>query len=172
MDSELSRLDESWLPLRGTHPSTRLCQAALVAVLATRHAARVLDVGTRHGILCEAALRAGATLEVVGIDRDARRIDTARKRVPGALFRCTDAYQYLTQIASGAFDVVVANLPEPTMKALLPELVCAARLGGTLIVGGLLYRDLDAVGHALRQEGATLRPPQMQAGWSCILADC
>jgi ribosomal protein L11 methyltransferase len=155
----------------GTHPTTRLAQAALREVLALRRGARVLDVGTGTGILARVALEAGAG-EVVGIDHHAVAVQTARSLVPGASFRVADAREYLTSHAGGAFDVVVANLPDPPLASLVPELVAAARLGGVLLVTGLLLWQADAVSRALRAEGASPSTPRAEAGWSLIVSSC
>jgi len=155
----------------GSHPTTRLARTALVETLAHRRGARVLDVGTGTGILARVALEAGAG-EVVGIDHAPQAIETARSLVPGARFHLTDAADYLFQFAGGAFDVVVANLANPPLVALLPDLAAAARLGGILLITGLHLFEADAAMAALRDAGARPAPPRADAGWCLIAADC
>ena len=155
----------------GSHPTTRLARAALAEALATRRGARVLDVGTGTGLLAREALEAGAG-EVIGIDHAPQAIETARTLVRGARFHLADAADYLFQHAGGAFDVVVANLGDPPLVALIPDLAAAARLGGILLVTGLQLWQADDAARALREAGAHPGEPRAEGGWCLISAAC
>lgn len=155
----------------GTHPTTRLAAAAVADVLVVRPGARVLDVGTGSGVLVRAALASGSC-ESVGIDHDRAAIDTARTLTDGGAFQLADARDYLTQVAGGAFDIVVANLPDPPLSALADELTAAARPGGTLIVTGMLLWQADGVAEALVAAGAHITSRRAEAGWALLVCDC
>lgn len=152
----------------GTHPTSRLAAAALREVLAPRWGARVLDVGTGAGVLARAALTAGAG-EVIGIDREPAAVDGARALCPWASFHVGDAAEYLPAVA-GAFDVVVANLPDPPLMALVPALVAATRPRGALVVTGVLLWQAEALGKALTAAGAQPSAPRAEGGWAAYLA--
>jgi ribosomal protein L11 methyltransferase len=154
----------------GTHPTTRLASAALATCARDR---RVLDVGTGTGVLVRAALAAGASF-AVGIDHDRRAVDTARALTPreASFFRAADAREYLEQVAGGAFDVVVANLPDPFLSSLAAPLATAARPGGTLIVTGILLWQAEPLAAALTAAGARVTSRRAEAGWALLVAAC
>ncbi|HKA87957.1 MAG TPA: 50S ribosomal protein L11 methyltransferase [Haliangiales bacterium] len=135
------------------HPTTRLALAAL----AERAADRVLDVGTGDGVLARAALAAGAT-EVVGIDV------RAVPAVAGAtmLQVAVEAYE------GGGFDVVVANLPDPVLLAVLPRL---AAMGRTLLVTGVRVERAAALRVRLAAAGARIAATRAREGWVLYVAE-
>ena len=151
----------------GAHPTTRMAAMALRETLRGRRGARVLDVGTGGGILAAVAVAGGAG-EVVGIDRDAATIETARGAVPDASFVCAEAGEWLAREAGGGFDVVVANLPDPPLIRLIPALSAAARFG-TLIVTGALLWQADALARELRAAGVSVGAPRQAGGWCCFV---
>jgi hypothetical protein len=67
---------------------------------------------------------------------------------------------------------VVANLPDPPLLPLIPELAAAARLGGVLLVTGLQLWQADAAVRALREAGARPGDPRAEGGWCLIAAAC
>jgi ribosomal protein L11 methylase PrmA len=155
----------------GAHPTTRMAAMALREALRQRHAARgvrVLDVGTGGGILAAMAVAGGAS-EVVGIDHDAAAIAGARRAVPGARFVCADAGDWLAREGGGAFDVVVANLPDPPLIRLVPALSAAARFGTLIVTGALLWQG-DALRRELTAAGLTAGASRHAAGWCCVVA--
>lgn len=91
----------------GQHPCTRLCLEAMERVI--RPGDRVLDVGTGSGILSIAAKMLGAGT-VVACD-----IDPEAAREAAFFVGSVDA------VATGAFDVVVANISEIVMGELKAE---------------------------------------------------
>lgn len=97
----------------GQHPCTQLCLEAMERVL--RPGDRVLDVGTGSGILALAAQMLGAGL-VVACDIE----EDSSHAVPFFL-GSVDA------VASGAFDLVVANISDIVMHELKPEFDRVAR---------------------------------------------
>ncbi len=152
----------------GAHATTRMAAMALRETLRGARRARVLDVGTGGGILAAAAVAAGAA-EVVGVDHDGAAIEAARRAVPGARFVHADAAEWLAREAGGAFDVVVANLPDPPLIRLVPALCAAARFG-TLIVTGALLWQADALRRELAAAGFTAGAPRHAAGWCSFTA--
>src|ERR1700730_14861667 len=97
----------------GQHPCTRLCLEAMERII--RPGDRVLDVGTGSGILSIAARMLGAET-VVACD-----IDPEAARAAAFFIGSVDA------VASGAFDVVVANISEIVTGELKPDFERVAR---------------------------------------------
>ena len=127
----------------GHHATTRLCLRALQAVPLT--GARVLDVGAGSGVLAIAASLLGAA-DVTGIDDDPDAVQAARENLvlnPQASveFRVAD----LRAFHEGPFDVVTANLTGGLLAAAAEHLQTLSRSGGTLILSGMLRREVDEV---------------------------
>jgi ribosomal protein L11 methyltransferase len=152
----------------GGHATTRMAAMALREVLRGRRGARVLDVGTGEGFLAAAALAAGAG-EVVGIDHEPILVARARRAVPRARFVCADARVWLAEEAGGAFDVVVANLPDPPLVPLVPRLASAARFGALIVTGALLWQA-DALRASLVAAGMRPDAPRAAEGWCLFTA--
>ena len=133
----------------GSHPTTRLCLAWLERML--RGGERVLDYGCGSGILSIAAARLGAGV-VHGIDIDpqaivASRANAERNRV-AASFALPDA----GLAAAGAlYDVVVANILAHPLIVLSPLLAAHTRVGGRIVLSGVLDAQAAAVVDAYRR---------------------
>jgi ribosomal protein L11 methyltransferase len=128
----------------GHHETTRLCLALLQETpLAGR---RVLDLGTGSGVLAIAAWRLGAAdVEAIDYDEDAiaNAMENLRLNIgaDAVALRRAD----LRVDAVGPADVVTANLTGALLIAQAARIASLVRPGGTLILGGILDTELDAV---------------------------
>jgi ribosomal protein L11 methyltransferase len=129
----------------GSHETTQLCLQALERHV--RPGARVLDVGTGSGILCEAARRLGAAA-AIACDNDAEAAAIARERIGTVFIGSADA------VASGSFDIVVANIAAPPISELAPELRRAAPL---LLLSGFEEGEEEGVVAAFPDAKAEVR---------------
>jgi ribosomal protein L11 methyltransferase len=112
---------------------------------------RVLDVGTGSGILVAAALLLGAAV-AVGCDIDEQAIEVARFRVRTPLFVGS-----AQAVASGSFDIVVANISRNAAAEMFPDL---ERIAGRLILSGFESApDLPRSPHESLERG----------GWTCLV---
>ncbi len=144
----------------GAHATTFLALALLCEV--PLEGARVLDVGCGSGVLGLAALALGAR-EAVACDLDplatAATLTAARAnglRAGLRVFRgSVDALE-----ADARFDVVIANLIRRELLPLLPGLALHARLGGLVLLSGLLEREGHELRGALSAHGLTLEHSQ------------
>lgn len=176
----------------GSHPTTALCAQWLYAHLpeyATPHEAKpgdatvkVLDYGCGSGLLGIVAAMCGAKagasvgdvpvgvhvdVKVLGIDID-----------PQALRSCqTNATQNGVDMPCGLpgfedahlpFDVVVANILSNPLKVLAPVLCARVRLGGALVLSGVLARQAEEV-IAHYAPWATLNIWAEHDGWVCLV---
>jgi ribosomal protein L11 methyltransferase len=146
----------------GDHPATHLCLEAMEDHLPT--GARFLDVGCGSGLLCIAALAAGAGF-AAGCDIDAQAVAEARRRCPQARFWTGE----VTVAAAQSFDVIVANLPAAAIIHQLGEFERVLSRSGTVICSGLLNDQLaDLIAAA---NGWAASGPRSKGGWfSVVLA--
>lgn len=147
----------------GSHPTTRLCLEWLEQHLVP--GTRVIDYGCGSGILAIAAARLGAA-EVIGIDIDpqalrATRDNAARNGVVVQILE-SDAG------APGPADVVVANILSSPLKLLAPVLTGLVKPGGSLVLSGVLERQIDEVALAYAPL-MVLRAAQRSDGWACLV---
>lgn len=137
----------------GTHESTRLCLAEIEAVCAAGAPRRVLDVGTGTGILALAAARLGAAL-VVGVDNDPEALAAARHhaRLNAVVVHCVQA-DGADAFRGGSFDLVLANITAPLLRARAASIAAALAAGGRLVLAGLLNEEAAAVREAYASLG-------------------
>jgi ribosomal protein L11 methyltransferase len=148
----------------GSHPTTRLCLQWLERHL--RPGATVIDYGCGSGILAIAAARLGAG-PVVGVDIDpqallATRDNAQRNRVEVEVRSTTDP-------RPDPAEVVVANILSSPLKLLAPMLTDLVRPGGTLVISGVLERQIDEVSAAYAPRLA-LTVAGRADGWACLAA--
>ena len=128
----------------GHHATTRFCLRALEDLV--RRGDRVLDLGTGSGILSIAAAKLGAQ-EILGLDNDARTVDTAREniRINAVGDRVEISEGELECLPDRFYQVVVANIDGPTLLPLLPRLASLVTEPGHLILAGLLFEEEDTL---------------------------
>jgi len=120
----------------GVHETTRLCIEAMEDFLAP--GMRVLDVGTGQGILARAAKLLGAA-RVAACDIDPVAVEIAGEGFVGS----ADA------VASGSFDLVVANISAEAIVSLAGDLLRVRRVGGALLASGFELDEVELVRGAL-----------------------
>jgi ribosomal protein L11 methyltransferase len=131
----------------GSHPTTRLCMEWLEAN--APQGLSVLDYGCGSGILAMVAKKLGAA-QVAGVDIDPQAIESARYN--SERNHCEINY-YLPEEFSGSpqshpFKVVVANILSSPFKLMAPMLSSRVAKGGTLVLSGILVRQVDEVAAA------------------------
>lgn len=146
----------------GSHPTTHLCLKWLQTDMPA--ASRLLDYGCGSGILAIAAKLLGAR-EVVAVDIDEQAVQSSRfnAQANGVSVQAMlpDA------LPDGAFDVVMANILSNPLKVLAPMLSNRVRVGGCLVLSGILARQAEEV--------AKFYAPWLQLavheeldGWVCL----
>lgn len=136
----------------GVHETTRLCIEALERHV--RPGAALLDVGTGSGILARAAGLLGAA-PVYACDIDPIAVEIAGNGFVGSV----DA------VASGAADLVVANISPEAIEQLAPELLRVLRTGGVLVASGFEGNEVERV-------QATLPPGKVYRKGNWALIEC
>ena len=150
----------------GTHETTRLCLAEIELLFAAQRPSRVLDIGTGTGILAIAAARLGASL-VVGSDYDPEALLSARhhaslNQVPLALVNGDGGAAFQPR----TFDLVLANLSAPLLRAHAAGIAGLVAPAGTLVLSGLLSEEAASVRDAYAALGT---PSERREGeWSAL----
>lgn len=145
----------------GSHPTTRLCLRWLDENL--RGGESVLDYGCGSGILAIAAMKLGAG-RAVGIDVDPQAVQSSRDN---AQANHVEAQFNLPTDSLPQYDVVVANILTNPLKMLAPLLAGATRVGGQIVLSGILSEQANDVMQVYSQ-WFNLRPPVMEDGWACL----
>ena len=152
------RLDPGLAFGTGTHPTTRMCLKWIA-----QHppkGQRVLDYGCGSGILAiGAAMLGAASVDAVDIDPDAVTAAHAN-----ALTNQVDLNLGLPEVAVGVYPLVVANILAAPLKVLAPLLCSHVETGGSLLLAGILERQIMDI-QAAYQPYLNLQVADTQEGW-------
>ena len=156
------RLDPGLAFGTGSHATTRQCLLWLDDHM--RPDWSVLDYGCGSGILAIAAKKLGAG-RVVGVDIDPNAINAsvgnATRNGVEVEFALPDG------VGESAFDVVVANLLARPLRVLAPLLTARTRVGGSIVLAGILAGQVAAVRDAYA-DSAELAVVYPSEGWVCL----
>ncbi len=148
----------------GTHATTAMCLEWLAAH--PPHGLDIIDYGCGSGILAIAALKLGAA-QALGTDTDPQALavshdNAERNQVAQRLVLCLpDAVP-----AGASADVLLANILAGPLVALAPRLTALVRLGGRLILSGLLANQADEVEAAYATHFTLER--RVHDGWAML----
>jgi ribosomal protein L11 methyltransferase len=158
------RLDPGAAFGTGGHPTTRMCLQWLEEHVQALKGRDVIDYGCGSGILAIAAMMIGAQ-RALGIDIDPVALPAAREnaRVNAVEAEFRDANAAVTESA----DVVLANILANPLKALAPALARHTRIGGHLVLAGLLDEQADDL-IAIYAPWFILKCWRSIEGWSCL----
>ncbi len=145
-DAVIVHLDPGLAFGTGTHPSTALCLEWLA-----RHEIEnktVLDYGCGSGVLGIAALKLGAR-HATAIDIDPQALTAtlanADNNRVGERLHCASAARDAEQNKHALVDIVLANILARPLVELAPMLAARLRVGGCIVLAGLLDRQADEV---------------------------
>ena len=158
----------------GHHGTTKSCLLAFIDELKQRRPRRVLDVGTGTGILAFAAAKTLKSRVVAGdIDPEAVRVARENARLNG-IDRWLTLYvgpgvRHAEADRPGYFDLVFANILAKPLRTLAPSSARVATPDGTLILSGLLARDVPGVLSAYEPQGFRLQRRYDLEGWAALV---
>jgi len=134
----------------------------------------VLDVGTGTGILAFAAAKILKRPVVAGdIDPEAVRVARENARLNGIApwmrLYVGPGTRHEDADRPGHFDLVFANILAKPLRVLAPSLARVASRDGTLILSGLLARDVPGVLSAYAHQGFYLQRRYDLEGWAALV---
>lgn len=152
---------ELWVPPTvfgdGRHPTTATCLDLLDGSI--EPGSTVLDVGCGAGALALGAAIRDGIVTAIDIDPDAVAATADNAARNGLEVTATT-----TPLAAidARFDVVVANMTSGALAPLVPDLVRRTRLGGILVVSGMLEAQWPAIRAAI---GGHVHDVRVADGW-------
>jgi ribosomal protein L11 methyltransferase len=153
----------------GEHATTRGVLRLLEAALSSGD--RVLDVGTGSGVLAIAAARLDAA-DVLAVDNDADAVLNARENIERNAV--SDRVTLVQADVTGAWlreqhprgrDVIVANVLIGVLVPLLAPFREMLRPGGSLILGGILAEEAEALQRGAVDAGFLLIDGEHEGEW-------
>jgi ribosomal protein L11 methyltransferase len=158
----------------GHHGTTRGCLLAFARELKSRRPRHVLDVGTGTGILAFAAAKALKRTVFAGdIDPAAVAVARGNARLNGVAphlrFYIAPGVRDALANRPKNFDLVFANILAKPLRRLAPSLTRVLAPGGTLILSGLLSRDVPGALSAYAAQGLRLERRLDLEGWTALV---
>jgi ribosomal protein L11 methyltransferase len=152
----------------GSHPTTRMCLAAIEANLAP--VSVVADIGCGSGVLSMAAARLGAVrVDAIDIDERAVAETVANAERNGVAARVDSSINSVGSLGHGRHDLVVANIGAATLVSLAIDLCALVTPGGVLVLSGVLDEQVDAVADAYLAHGFTVRDTMADGEWRALV---
>lgn len=161
---QVIRLDPGLAFGTGTHPTTRMC-LRWIASRANPAGKRVLDYGCGSGILAIGAAKFGAT-DIDAVDIDEAAVASTRLNAEANKVQLKAG---LSDLASGRYDIVLANILATPLKVLAPLLCEHVAVNGSLVLAGILERQADELKLAYAPYAA-LEVSDSEDGWILMTA--
>lgn len=161
---QVIRLDPGLAFGTGTHPTTRMC-LRWIATRGEPRGKRVLDYGCGSGILAIGAAKFGAT-DIDAVDIDEAAVDSTRLNAEANEVQLKAG---LSDLATGRYDIVLANILATPLKVLAPLLCEHVAAGGSLVLAGILERQADELKLAYAPYAA-LEVSDSEDGWILMTA--
>jgi ribosomal protein L11 methyltransferase len=156
------------------HATTLGCLLAIDRLTRSRTFRRVLDLGCGSGVLAIAAARALPRADVLASDADPQAVSIALANAAAngvgrrIAVACADglAHPWLRQAIP--FDLVIANILAAPLQTMASELGRTLRVGGSLVLSGLLNHEAPAVTAAYVAQDFEVGEHRRLSGWSVL----
>ncbi|MFU8856228.1 MAG: 50S ribosomal protein L11 methyltransferase [Deferrisomatales bacterium] len=163
------RLDPGRAFGTGTHETTRLCLALLDEAIGDAPPEAFLDVGCGSGILSIGARLLGVP-RAVALDIDLHAAEATRENArgngvgDGVLSVCGDL-----RSLRGTYPLVAANILYQVLLGLAPALSARVRLGGTLVLSGMLLPELPSAAAVYGAAGLEVAREATMGEWGALV---
>lgn len=151
-----------------SHETTRMCLAVLAELVVP--GCSVADIGCGSGVLAIVAAHVGAS-RVIATDIAAEAIvsslENVRRNEVEDIVEVSTAT--VEEFAHASFDLVVANIGAATLCAMANELVRITKLGGVLVLSGILDEQVGTVRSAFEQAGTECSEIRAEGEWRTLV---
>ena len=153
----------------GQHPTTAFCLQQLAACRKHELPQSFLDIGTGSGILAIAAAKLGySPVRAFDFDKEAVRIARGNAKRNLVLEKMQIVWCDLRKQrlhSARQYDVICANLISDLLIAEKNRILVQLKLGGTLIVAGILKTEFHLVRKAYERAGFKLLASRSEGEW-------
>ncbi len=161
------RLDSNMAFGTGEHETTSMCLELLQKYLTPDSVC--LDVGCGSGILGISAIKLGAKFAyLTDIDRVAVDSANHNAQINGVADKVKVEQANLLDEAIVEGDIVLANITAEILKQLAPEIPNNLKVGGTLILSGIIHSRLQLVLDAYLAQGLALEEKIEKGEWIAL----
>lgn len=152
----------------GTHATTSLCLELLQGFVCED--SRMLDIGCGSGILALSSVLLGAE-SAFGVDIDAQSVKTAREnaQINGIDDKVSFEVGDLTEVVSGKYDIICANIVADVVIRLLPDAKEFMTDNGRLIISGIIDLRKDDVLKAVGENGFKVADERYKDNWCAFV---
>lgn len=152
----------------GTHATTSLCLELLQDYV--KSDTKMLDIGCGSGILALASVLLGAE-SAEGVDIDAQSVKTAKEN--SEINNIADKTEFkvgdLTDVVSGKYSVVCANIVADVIIRLLPQVSDFMEENAVLIVSGIIDIRKDDVLSSVAENGFKVVNERYKDNWCAFV---
>ena len=124
----------------------------------------VYDFGTGTGILAILSEKLGAA-KVLGVDNDDWCIENALENIQNNDCKIISIQKVESAFQAENFDIILANVNRHIIEANLLELTQVAKIGGHLVLSGLLIEDQEDMINLAVQNGWKFLSQKQMNGW-------
>lgn len=161
------RLDNNMAFGTGEHETTSMCIELLQKYLTPDSVC--IDVGCGSGILGISAIKLGAKYAYL-TDIDIVAVESAKHNAAlnGVEDKLTVSRANLLDDSSLKADIMLANITADILENLAPSIPKNLRMGGTLILSGIIDCKLDRVVEVYSAQGLTLDEKVKKGEWNAL----